>query len=115
MLEQATKKLGTEIEQNQNVPYVRHVGNFLLKHLHNNPDSAEKFMAEGKTIKGSLTEMRKEAQKHQVDNCGVLTDEEGFNVVLRYYGIDATAPAPASVEEKAPEARFDVKLDDLLK
>ena len=118
MLEQAIKKLETEIEQNNNNSYIRVVGDYLLQHLIANPNSAEKIMAEGKTVAKSLDEMRKAAEKKKVGNCAVLTDQEGFAVVLKYYGIEAastmaTAPAPAA--KKAPAAGFNVNLDDLLK
>ena len=54
MLEQAIKKLETEIEQNNNNSYIRVVGDYLLQHLIANPNSAEKIMAEGKTVAKSL-------------------------------------------------------------
>lgn len=110
---QAAEKLRNEMEQNKNHKYVQVVGNFLLGYLAKNSGAAEQILAEGKTIKGSLEEMKKEARKSQADNVGVLTDEEGFAVVLQYYGITGApgnVPAPAT----APASDFDVKLDDLL-
>ena len=115
LVNDAIRKLESEMEQNKNFSYVQAIGNFLLQHLESNPAAAEKIMAEGKTIKGSLAELKKEAQKNQVEGCGVLTDEEGFAVALKYYGIDAAAPAPAPAVEKKPAAEFNVSLDDLLK
>lgn len=95
------------MEENKTNSYIQVVGEFLLKHLEN-PGSAERILAQEKTIGKSLDEMRKEAEKKKVGNCAVLTDAEGFAVVLRYFGIEpAAAPEPKQDD-------FDVKLEDLL-
>lgn len=120
MLNNAISKIQTEINQSANTPYAQVIGGMLLQHLEANPGSAERILAKGKTIKDSLNEMQKEARKKQVGNCAVLTDAEGFAVVLKYFGIEASVNVPVPV---APPARpapapsatdFDIKLDDLL-
>ena len=71
--------------------------------------------------------MRKEAQKKKVGNCAVLTDAEGFAIVLKYCGIDAAPQAAAPAAPVAPpfmhcqppasqhnSIDFDVTLDELL-
>jgi hypothetical protein len=80
--------------------------------------------------------MRKEARKQSSGDCAVLSDPEGFAIVLKYYGIEGSASprpaesvtpaeaAPAPVQEAAAPAppvqeakksvSFDVNLDDLL-
>lgn len=113
----AVEKIRSEMGENANNGYVQVVGGFLLQILEANPESAEKILAEGKTIKGSLDEMQKEARKKQVGNCAVLTDQEGFAVVLKYFGIEepaAARPVVAPVVAR-PSVDFDVRLDDLLK
>ena len=118
MLNRAITKLKTEIEKNKDNPrYIQVVGGFLLQHLDANPGDAEKILDAEKTIEKSLEAMRKEAEKKRVGNCAVLTDREGFAVVLKYFGIEGH-PA-AAWPGKQPEASskdidFDVKLDDLL-
>lgn len=124
MLKDAISKIQTEMNQNANHPYIKAVGGMLLQHLEVNPGAAEQILAEGKTIKGSLKEMEKEARKKQVDGCAVLSDQEGFVVVLKYFGIAAgqapvkTAASVAKHEPKPlpekPADVFDVKLEDLL-
>lgn len=122
MLQNAISKIQSEMNQSANNPYIQVVGGFLLQHLEANPESAEKIMATDKTIGKSLEEMRKAAQKKKVGNCAVLTDQEGFEVVLKYFGIEpgqtraATAvikhePIPAT---EKPSVTFDVKLEDLM-
>ena len=118
MIEQARNKLWAEMEADGN-PYIHVVGHFLLKHLDSHPGSADKIMAEGKTIIKSLTHMETEAKKRKVGTCAVLTDEEGFAIVLEYFGIDAavTGPQDALAAPTAPAATstsFDINLEDLL-
>lgn len=122
MLQNAISKLRSEMDKNANNSYIQVVGGFLLQHLEANPESAEKIMAQDKTIGKSLDKMRKVAEKKKVGNCAVLTDAEGFAVVLKYFGIEVapvsapalvTARPAAAVPEKSP-IDFDVNLDDLL-
>ncbi len=118
-VKQAIEKLKAEMEKEKN-PYVQVVGQFLLQHLDSNPSDADKILAEDKTIMKSLGAMRKEAEKKKVGNCAVLTDQEGFQIVLAYYGIKgdvATVPAPTTVPSapaKPTNIDFNVSLDDLL-
>ncbi len=120
MFGKAVSKLKTEMEANKNNSYVQVVGKFLLQHLEENPAAAEKIMSEDKTIAKSLDAMKTEAQKKKVGNCAVLTDQEGFAVVLKYFDIKGKATKPASaappvVDTPAPETNnFNVSLDELL-
>jgi len=121
-MEAAINKIRAEITANANNGYVNVIGEFLLQHLTVNPQSAEKILAEDKTIIKSLEAMRKEAEKKKVGNCAVLTDAEGFTVVLEYFGFEGaavTAPKESTLTKPsmAPvshESDFDVKLDDFL-
>lgn len=112
MLTQAINKLGTEMAQNIDNTYIQVVGDFLIKHLEANPGSAERILDPNKSIEKSLDEMAKVAQKKKKGNCAVLSDEEGFAIVLQYFGIE-----PAQDGQELPEQKvnFDVNLDDLLK
>lgn len=119
MAEKAISKLKDEMDKNLNNPYIQVVGGYLLQQLESTPDIAEKIMATDKTIGKSLDEMRKVADGKKVGNCAVLTDREGFEVVLKYFGIEAST-APVDTAGTAPvatpktESDFDVKLEDLL-
>lgn len=111
---QVIDRLRIEMEQNKADQYVQEVGQYLLDHLKANPRDTEKIAAD-KTIKGSLAEMRKEAEKKKVGNMAVLTPQEGFSIVLAYFGITGApvnVPAPAAPVKKS--AGFNVSLDDLL-
>lgn len=94
-------KFRAEMEQYPNDSYIQVVGNFLIDYLRKHPGAEPA----DKTIKGSLAEMKREAQRNQSGGVGVLTDEEGFAIVLQYFGLDSEPQRPAGLV---------VSLDDLL-
>ncbi|NLB52063.1 MAG: hypothetical protein GX808_03900 [Syntrophomonadaceae bacterium] len=112
MYDNAEKKITDEMDANKSNGYIQAVGHMLLGYLSAHPDAADKILAEGKTIAGSLEDMRNKARKKQTGNCAVLTDQEGFTIVLKYFGL--TPHAPAQVPAPSKQARFEVSLDDLL-
>jgi hypothetical protein len=123
MLEQAIKKINDEMEKSKDDAYVQVIGKFLLQHLEERPNSAEKIMAADKTIAKSIDAMAAEAQKRAKGNRAMLIDAEGYAIVLKYFGIEGpvnipTAPPvntqPEPVPEKKFSASFDVKLADFL-
>ncbi|WLR54306.1 hypothetical protein LC048_17930 [Mesobacillus subterraneus] len=119
MLEKANAKLKGEMTTNNKNPYIQVVGNFLLQHLESHPAGAGKILAEDRTIAKSIEAMRKAAEKKKIGNMAVLTDAEGFAVVLEYFGIDGQpvkveAPAVSSVNPEKASDDFNVSLDDFL-
>ncbi|EGG33423.1 hypothetical protein [Paenibacillus sp. HGF5] len=106
MLQQALQKLQKEVGEKHDKKYVQHVGAFLISYVRKHPEHAAFILTEGKTISASIGMMRSEAMK----NDGVLTDEEGFNIALKYFGI------PIQNEQQAveiPELNVS-SIDDLL-
>ncbi|MFD1674112.1 hypothetical protein [Alicyclobacillus fodiniaquatilis] len=85
MQEQIILNFRTEMEANKSSSYIQVVGQFLISHLEKNPSEAEHFSLEGKTISKSLEAMRKIAEEKRQGNCAVLTDSEGFSIVLDYF------------------------------
>lgn len=110
MLQQALQKLQKEIGEKSKDAYVNHVGAFLIKHVKEHPEHAAFIIADGKSIVGSLAAMKEAARKHQSNGVGVLTDEEGFKIVLTYYAI------PVQNEtKKAAEPELSItSIDDLI-
>ncbi|MEK4425143.1 Cas9 inhibitor AcrIIA9 family protein [Solibacillus sp. FSL K6-1523] len=103
MIEQVLAKIKNEMANSKNNAYVQVIGEYLINYVQNNPSSAEKVMDEKKTIVGSLDAMRKEAEKKKQNNCAVLTDQEGFAIVLKYMGLDAeTAIIQQPVQASVP-------------
>lgn len=118
MINEAIDKIKKEMGGSKNNPYVQVVGNFVLAHLDQHPEDAEKVLVKDKTIVKSLDEMRTAASKKKVGNVAVLTDKEGFEIVLGYFGIKrgsvisvSSEMAPVKVHQNED---FDVKLDDFL-
>jgi len=115
-MQEAINKLRAEIEKNKTNPYIQVIGEFLIKHIEANPDSAEKVLDADKTIAKSLEAMKNEARKKQHNGMAMLTDTEGFAIVLKYFGMQGE-PAPFKPDQHSPEPEkpnFDVKLEDLL-
>lgn len=122
MLAKAIEKLKTEIVNSKNDPCIQVIGEFLLIQLENNSSNAEKIMQEGKTIEKSFEEMRKVAVKKKVGNRSVLSDQEGFAIVLKYFEIESSITKTPSkfkepavtapvIKQKKSEIEFNVELD----
>lgn len=119
---EAVKKIRAEMESNQNSSYVQVVGNFLLNYVNEHPETAKSIVKEVKTILKSLDAMRKVAEKRKTGNCAVLTDAEGFDIVLNYFKseepsskVEKSASKPEkSTPEKATEQEDDIDFDELL-
>lgn len=117
MQAEAITKLRSEINRSNN-PAVQVIGQFLLQHLEQNPEDAGTILQTDKTIAKSLEAMRKAAEKKKVGSMAVLTDAEGFAIVLDYYKSEAPveeAPKPAAAPKtkgkKAPDANEPVQAD----
>lgn len=118
MLKQAIKKLEDEIKKNKDNPYIKFIGDYLIQYVKDNPDSVEKIMAEGKTLVGSFEDMKNKARSKAKNNCAVFTPEEGFKIVMDYYGIKAIIknqgiPIQPVLDHQTKDD-FDIDLDDLL-
>ena len=87
MIDKAKEKIREEMGKSNNVSVIV-IGEYLLKQIEVNKSAAEKIIDGEKTIEGSLQEMTKEAKKVAVKGCAVLTDEEGFKIVSKYYGFE---------------------------
>jgi len=119
MLDKAIEKIKSEIEQNKKNSNIQVIGEFILRELALNNAAAEKVLQEGKTIKGSIDEMKKVAKTKAVGGCGMLSDQEGFGIVLTYFGIKFTPLKINPIPIKAvyvpvapkPNIDFNVELD----
>lgn len=112
-MEAAITKLKAEMDGKGTNTYIKLIGEFLIKHIQENPGSVDKILSADKSIAKSLLAMQAEAKKKAVGGMAMLTDEEGFAIVLNYFGLQgAPAASPQPVEQKS--ARFDVTLDEFL-
>jgi len=118
LITEAIKKIKDEMAKEKN-SYVKVIGKFLLQHLESNPEDAEKILNNSKTISKSLEEMRKIAKANKVGDCAVLSDQEGFEIVLKYFGINGAREhvlkeVKPSTEEKVKDSSFNYSIDDFL-
>lgn len=123
MIEKAIAKLKAEMAKDKD-GFVQVIGDFLIQHVKANPESAEKILTEGKTISKSLDEMASVARKKAVKGRATLSDQEGFEIVLKYFGISGQAKATAEETISTPKVQevrtvandidFDVKLEDFI-
>ncbi|MEC0092860.1 hypothetical protein [Paenibacillus macquariensis] len=120
-MQNAIIKMNAEIDSSNN-PYVKVIGEFLKAHVEANPQDAEKILVDDKTILHSLESMKAEAKEKQQDGMAILTDAEGFAVVLKYFDIEGqaiiptatVAPLPSTNNTQKSSSRFDISLDELL-
>lgn len=120
-IEQAIEKIENEMAK-ENDGFTQVVGEYLLGAIGEDETIAEKILVEGKTIKGSFKAMENEAKKKKVGNSAVLTDEEGFSIVLKYYEITPGAKEEnfssnkvISINQYKKESKeLDIDLDNLL-
>lgn len=101
-MEKAIAKLQAEMAANLNQPYVQIVGNYLLAHLEENPEHAESLAADDKSIMDSLNVMQRYASAKKVGNVAVLTDAQGFGIVLQYFDCWDGEPFEIPVEPERP-------------
>jgi hypothetical protein len=113
MLKEALVKLQAEVTAAKNKVYVAPVAAYMMEHVRNHPKDAAKVLVEGKTMAGAIAAMKAEAQKGQAGGEGYITDEQGFAIVLDYYGIAALKAAPIVPVAVAPTPAINVNLDDL--
>lgn len=108
MPQKAIQKVKDEMAKSADDPYVQLIGNFLVEHINKNPKDADKLTVVDKTILKSIDAMAAAAKAKQKNGRAMLTDPEGFAIVLKYFGVAGKAPA---ADPKAPSV--DINLDDL--
>lgn len=117
--ERAIAKIDAEIEKEKGNRILEIIGEFLINLVTANSDAAANLLDEKKNLKGAYEAMRNEARKYQKDGCAVLTDDEGFEVICGYYGLEYHSGGGKIVPEKASDVKaataLDIELDDLLK
>lgn len=111
MINESIEKLQKEMNENKSNSFVQIVGAFLIQHIKENENDCKKVLNKDKTILKSCDEMRKVASKKKVGNYAVLTDEEGFEIVLKYFEMNKSETTTKEV--KNDDTNFDVKFEDL--
>jgi len=82
----AMDKLRDEMAKSKD-KYVEVVGEYLTDYLLAHPEAEAALLDKGKSIKGSLAAVRKEAEKVKTGNMAILDDRTVFGIVLGYFGL----------------------------
>ncbi|MBQ8691317.1 MAG: hypothetical protein IJ516_05790 [Phascolarctobacterium sp.] len=126
MLNKAIAKLDAELEalkkkNDYTLDACLAIGEYLIQYVTDNPDTAERFLQKGKTIKGSYKAMENEARNRKRGTCVYISEREGFKIVLGYFDIaggasEAGRNVAGNVSEmpKKEAVALDLDLDDLL-
>lgn len=118
--EKAVEKIKSEMDKDKDNTYVQVVGEYLLQRLSIEPELADKILNKNKTILKSLDAMKAVASKKKTGNFAMLTPQEGYDVVIKYFSkeldIDKNKPGKqdnkTSEPEGASEAESDIETDD---
>ncbi|WP_339241363.1 hypothetical protein MKX40_10525 [Paenibacillus sp. FSL R5-0517] len=120
-MEAAIAKLQAEMDVKGSNAYVKAVGKFVINHIQANPEEAEKVLDADKTIAKSLEVMKEQAKKKAVGGMSMISDAEGYAIVLKYFGIkgkvstEQTAVEPVSeIKTNNSGNRFSASLDEFL-
>jgi len=101
-MNKAIEKINKEIEANKDNRAIKKVGEFILEQM--SEVNAEKILVEGKTIKGSFEAMKTHAKTMAKNGYAVLTDEEGYEQVMKYY----------EMSKKEETSGLEISLTDIL-
>lgn len=88
MVEKAYQKLEKEAEEMKMRRDIVYIMEHLRERIHKNPALAEKVLDQKKTLKGAYDSMAAEARRM---NTPCISDEEGFEIIEKYYGFDTVA------------------------
>lgn len=116
-MEKAIEKLEAEMKVSKE-PYVQLIGQYLIDHVRDNPVDAVHILNEKKSVAGSLEHMKNMAKKKQKNGYAIFTPDEGFAIILEYYGIETRKTVienPKTVLETPKSVhKLDINLEELL-
>ena len=104
MVEKAYQKMEKEAEEMKMRRDIVYIMEHLRERIHKNPALAEKVLDEKKTLKGAYESMAAEARRMKTP---CISDEEGFEIIEKYYGFDIVAD-DASVGTDGVVSIFDL-------
>ena len=100
--EEAIGKINGEMQKSPDDRVLEAIGHYLIDRI----TDADAEKVRDKTLKGAVEKMRSAAQKVARGGVGVLTDEEGFAIVRRYFGLrDDASEKPEDRSHDGGEAQ----------
>lgn len=89
----AIEKINTEMQKRPDDLYMEIIGHYIIDRCGADEACEKKASAEGKTLTGAMAAVRNAAQKKAVNNCAVLTPNEVFSNIDKYFGFPADTRA----------------------
>lgn len=105
MIEKAYQKMEKEAEEMKMRRDIVYIMEHLREKIHHNPALAEKVLDKKKTLKGAYDAMAAEARRM---NTPCISDQEGFEIIEKYYGMDEVADYQTSGKENEIVSIFDL-------
>lgn len=112
MVQEALKKLQAEITSSKD-PAIDAIGSYIMNYVRSNPEHADLFLAEKKNLAGGCQACYEEARKKAQNNRAMMSGEEVFRIVLKYYGVPVPEEKQAAVEAPT-KPKITTTLDDIL-
>lgn len=108
-IEDAIKKINTEIQKEPSNRYLALVGEHIIDNI-TSEAAAEKVLKEEKTLAKALGGIQNKASKQKTGNCAVIEDSVVYGWAREYFGLTANPQAPAEEAKKG----VCVSLEDFL-
>lgn len=123
MLADAIQRIQNEVDSEKDNPNIKVIGEFMIQYIQQNPSAAAVVCTNGKFLSGAYKALEDYASKKpRVGNCVAIAPDEGFEQVLKYFGIEHDPQNGAVIrsrflsgaEPAAVETDFSLDLADLL-
>lgn len=108
MIQDAIIKINAEMQADPADMYLEAIGHHVIDACATE-QAAAAILAEGKTLKGAMAEVKNAVKKQAKGGVAVMRDGDVYAIVDKYFGIEGVAPAPAP--SPAPAAKAGVSLD----
>lgn len=109
----AIEKINTEMQKNPEDKYTEAIGHYCIDRV--NDETAELFLVDSKTLKGALDAVKAVARKNAQSGVCVMTDDEVFSEVNKYFGLnDSMTIAVPKTPPKPKAPSLDLDFDSFL-
>lgn len=123
MLADAIQRIQNEIDSEKDNPNIRVIGEFMIEYIKRYPSAAAVVCTDGKFLSGAYKALEDYARKKpRHGNSVAIAPDEGFEQVLKYFGIEHDPQKGAVIQSRflsgaeppAAETEFSLDLADLL-
>lgn len=101
MVTDAIQRIKNEIDSEKSNPNIKIIGKFMLQYIQQNPPAAAVVCTNGKFLTGAYKAIEDYAKKKpRHGNCVAVSPDEGFEQVLKYFGIEHNPHTGAVIQSK---------------